>query len=31
VANANNGENATFSVTLTGTGAIKKTAANVEP
>lgn len=28
VANANNGENATFSVTLTGTGAIKKTTVN---
>lgn len=27
VANANNGENATYSVTLTGTGAIKKVAA----
>lgn len=25
VANANNGENATYSVTLTGTGSIKKT------
>jgi len=24
-ANANNGENATYSVTLTGTGSIKKT------
>lgn len=28
VANANNGENATFSVTLTGNGAIKKTTVN---
>jgi len=31
VANANNGENATYSVTLTGTGSIKKTAINGEP
>lgn len=28
VANANNGENATFSVTLTGNGSIKKTTVN---
>ena len=27
VANANNGENATYSITLTGTGSIKKTTA----
>lgn len=30
-ANANNGENATFSVTLTGTGSIKKTTPAVVP
>ena len=27
-ANANNGGNATYSITLTGTGSIKKTAIN---
>ena len=31
VANANNGENATFSVTLTGNGSIKKTTVNSTP
>ena len=30
-ANANNGENATYSITLTGTGSIKKTTPAVEP
>ena len=28
VANANNGENATYSITLTGVGAISKTTVN---